>query len=245
VCGNPGGGKTVSVDAVLKNVVLSKCHDKVVPKTALDTLGFRVIKLLGVDYSNSSDVYAAIAQQIGLLTTKTSSVDVKQLVMDYFRRQPHQVDFDSKEVPSPLSSDQVGQRKRRRGEDEKVPMTVLVMDEMDLCVRDAIKNLFMLATIEPISPDNSPNYSKGSTKSEEESERRNYSSLIFIGIGNEINYPTVLNLPHHALPSMQIVFSVYNNDTMLEIIHHHTANLLDGVSAALLISRILQYKNGK
>eukprot|EP00597_Dinobryon_sp_UTEXLB2267_P002651 CAMPEP_0170068240 /NCGR_PEP_ID=MMETSP0019_2-20121128/7281_1 /TAXON_ID=98059 /ORGANISM="Dinobryon sp., Strain UTEXLB2267" /LENGTH=213 /DNA_ID=CAMNT_0010275819 /DNA_START=11 /DNA_END=652 /DNA_ORIENTATION=- len=30
----------------------------------------------------------------------------------------------------------------------------------------------------------------------------------------------------------------------MAILNHHTANLLDGVSASLLISRILQYKNG-
>ena len=102
-----------------------------------------------------------------------------------------------------------------------------------MCKKEVVRDLFELT-------------SRSGIDGHDEGKMITYSSLIFVGIGNEINFPRSLGLSVACAANVnQIVFGVYDNDTMMAILNHHSADLLQQSAAFFLISRVLQYKNGK
>ena len=248
MCGNPGTGKTITANSVLHNLrslAASSSSDFVAVSD--EAAGFRVIKLVGTAFASSAQVYREIAGHLGVLKASDSDEEAKQAVIEHFRQQPRNVRFESGTGSSPASasgSDRSSsarsatrtakKRKHLIADDgSTVPMTVLLVDEVDMCKKEVVRDLFELT-------------SRSGIDGHDEGKMITYSSLIFVGIGNEINFPRSLGLSVACAANVnQIVFGVYDNDTMMAILNHHSADLLQQSAAFFLISRVLQYRNGK
>ena len=129
----------------------------------------------------------------------------------------------------------------------EVLMTVLLLDEIDLCKKEAMKDLLLLNSSASASF-HSDQRSEQSAKQNQAVEASNHleysSSLILVGIGNVINWHETFQLPHYCNVK-KIIFRTYDNETMMAIVNHHTKNLMFSSSAAMLIVRILNYRNGE
>lgn len=235
--------------------------------------GFRVLTLVGTTFATSADVFREIAKLLGKLRHGDSDEIAKRIVVDHFRTQARRVSFlNCSHVSSPTSqgsgdeaSVSVGSKKKRSSADAegKVLMTILLLDEIDLCKKEAMRELLLLTNStsssfpsEQLSDgDGDDERSEKSSKNNRDDEassyresngqkRARYSSLILVGIGNVINWHESLQLPHYCIVK-KIIFRVYNNDAMMAIVNHYTKNLLHASAAGMLIARILNYKNGE
>ena len=229
------------------------------------------MKLVGTTFTSSAEVFREIARLLGKLRHGDSDETAKRTVVDHFRTQARKVNFDScNHGSSPVSqgsgdeaSVSIGSKKKRSPSDAggKVLMTVLLLDEIDLCKKEAMKDLLLLTSStsasfpsEQVSDGDDERSEKSSKKNRDDEAsshrekngqiRARYSSLILIGIGNVINWHETFQLPHYCIVK-KIIFRVYNNETMMAIVNHHTRNLLHASSAAMLIARILNYRNGE
>ena len=222
------------------------------------------MKLVGTTFTSSAEVFREIARLLGKLRHGDSDELAKRTVVEHFKTQARRVHFDNcSHDSSPASrgsgGDDILSDGSKKKLDDKVLMTVLLLDEIDLCKKEAMKELFLLTSStssseQPSEGDDDDERSSKSAKKnrdDDSSSRRSYiqnraqhSSLILVGIGNLINWPESLQLPHYCI-AKKLIFRVYNNEAMMAIVNHHTRNLLHASAAAMLIARVMNYRNGE
>ena len=266
LCGNPGTGKTITATSVIQSLSSSSVHEShgTSSRTEDERRGFKVMKLVGTTFTSSAEVFREIARLLGKLRHGDSDELAKRTVVEHFKTQARRVHFDNcSHDSSPASrgsgGDDILSDGSKKKLEDKVLMTVLLLDEIDLCKKEAMKELFLLTSStssseQPSDGDDDDERSSKSAKKnrdDDSSSRRSYiqnraqhSSLILVGIGNLINWPESLQLPHYCI-AKKLIFRVYNNEAMMAIVNHHTRNLLHASAAAMVIARVMNYRNGE
>ena len=213
------------------------------------------MKLVGTTFTSSAEVFREIARLLGKLRHGDSDELAKRTVVEvHFDNCSH----DSSPASRGSGGDDILSDGSKKKLEDKVLMTVLLLDEIDLCKKEAMKELFLLTSStssseQPSEGDDDERSSKSAKKNRDDdsSSRRSYiqnraqhSSLILVGIGNLINWPESLQLPHYCI-AKKLIFRVYNNEAMMAIVNHHTRNLLHASAAAMVIARVMNYRNGE
>ena len=258
MCGSPGTGKSVTANSVIQSLSTSATQDLSGTSSSSSShedehRGFKVLKLVGSTFTSSAEVFREIARLLGKLRPGDSDEVAKQTVVNHFRTQGRRVHFDNPESQQGSGNEasaSTGSEKKMPPLDAKgeVLMTVLLLDVIDLCKKEAMKDLLLLnssASASFHSDQRSEQSAKQNHQAVEASNHLEYSSsLILVGIGNVINWHETFQLPHYC-NGKKIIFRTYNNETMMAIVNHHTSNLMHASSATMLIARILNYRNSE
>ena len=116
---------------------------------------------------------------------------------------------------------------------KSVPMTVLVLDEIDMGPNDGVAELVAL--------------SRGRRGSFDEAldgeEEEWHSSLVLLGIGNDILYSD--RMPVDSEFNKKLVFSVYTSAALTAIITKKCPYVFDKMATIIVVAKIVNMKNGK
>jgi hypothetical protein len=188
VAGLPGLGKTAAVSKVLQEIVLMK-------RGAGEEESFRLSQVLGASVDRTQ-LFIEIATKYGLLLPESSKAsDSERLVLETIRSKSGNLSFS----------------KNKKQKMKKV-MNILVIDEIDMAPKEAMKILFDVSN----SPD---------------------SSLILIGIGNNTALETKLSLSSE--PSFVTVFKTYTDHDISSIIKNRTFKLFEDTAIDMISKKVV------
>jgi hypothetical protein len=165
VCGSPGVGKTLTVLTALKELACrydqqvnlnrsiranhSPSNSSSYARRSTEMLGFNVVILNGADLTIAHTAFVLIAEEMNLFNDTAHRSDSMHLIFEHFRRGGAALDFSA-------IGDSCSSNKKNC-----TPMTVLVIDELDLVHKDVLAHLMRCSCMAP-------------------------SSLVLLGIGNNI-----------------------------------------------------------
>lgn len=209
VCGSSGLGKTLTVRTVIRKFMVSSPTESRPARYAITRgkaeVEFKVVRAQGTGEWRQF-IYKDFARDLSIIRddgTGRNVDEIKENVLSRFRGSP-----------------QKGHNPRNSSSNSSVPMTVLIIDEIDRAPTEIIKELFFAA-----SP---------STAS---------STLIVIGIANSINYPDELGLPNTAMPKV-ILFTTYKEEDLYYIAQERCGPLLIPQSSLTFIVKRICSRNG-
>lgn len=186
-------------------------------------------------------MFLYLADELGLLRGRLST-EAKALVVKHFRTAPIRVDLSSQENKgiddidndstvgdgSSAVGPSMGAKRGRGGRGSlAVPMTVLVLDEVDMAPPDLVRELLALSSSNP--------HSAGEDQQ---------SSLIMLGIGNDILFSEKVEKNYEDSFTKKVVFSVYTADALKSIIDSRGMGLFDKFTKQMVVTKILHLKNG-
>jgi len=191
-----------------------------------------VVCLNGAHLRKKRDAYVTLLEQLRIPVD--SRTDVAQCVADYFSCQGQGVALTlpaelgvgvqdrqggSSADSSPSQADFKGRSKKRRA------MTVLVVDEIDMADEAFVAHLMALSS--------------------SDSDSDNRSSLVLLGLGNNITLLSSMRDRHPgvSLPE-QLVFRHYDLASLQAIVQAATADLFDGNSRKMLASKVMKSFKG-
>ena len=187
---------------------------------------FNIIRLQGTTL-DSGETYVNIATELGLLEGGKPRSEARALVLKRFRS--------------------AVQPRRKTG--KSIPLTILVIDEIDKAPKPEMRELLAIAGHDGTNEDqldgdaDGHGDGDGSESSGSSSSRGNGSSLIVIGLANSIRFPDDLDLPYNARPAM-VLFECYDSSSVQEIILARGYGLFHPMSANL-VSKKVAGKSGK
>ena len=202
ICGSPGLGKTATVMEVIKDIKSEKGQK------------FDVIGLLGTAYSDSNSLFTQIVKELNLSNNVKDKTDPKNILGKHFRSRPNVLNDES------VGSHKVG-----------VNMTVVVIDEIDLCKKEILNELFGWAST--------------ATSGCQSPSEEIFSSLVVVGIGNNVNLSNDSAFSHFIRKvTTKVVFTNYSSDQLQEILRCRTGDLFDKSSSIMLVGKVLSLRNG-
>lgn len=225
LCGSPGVGKTSTVLCITEHMLSAQAEilssevtgesTKSRPPRRLTRLeeaaqkcDFKVVNINGM---HGDLDYRQIGCAIGIFNA-TKCPSLKTCKSEVFHR-------FKKQVPP-----------HKRG-GKRTCMTVLIIDEMDKVNKGELAELLTIAGTNCGGEEGF--YSEFSEGSE-----TNSSSLIVIGISNNISFPSLnLKMNRNALPR-HFVFESYNVDKLQRIIFHRSCGLFDTLGVQLIARKV-------
>jgi Cdc6-like AAA superfamily ATPase len=204
ICGSPGGGKTLLVNQVLRNLKpdlvdldmeedgydndISTKQIYVLRSPIEKNIPFQIIQMTGTSILSANQFYSKLHAELegddSTNTSTTSTAKSNEMKSKVFQKFSNSQGKQSPKTPS--------------------SMIILVIDEIDRAPLDLIAELFTAAAA-------------------------NYSTLILVGIANDINFPEerLRGLPQTARPEPIIVFETYSIDQLKDILRRRLHNLAD------------------
>jgi Cdc6-like AAA superfamily ATPase len=203
-------------------------------------LPYRVICLNGAHLREKQDAYALLAEQLRIPVDRET--DLVQSVADYFLSEGQRVSLrlpggseSGGDVQDGLSQGRSAdssptqadfKSRTGRGARQKAstrPMSVLFIDEIDLANSEIVAHLLQLSSFS--------------------SNRTGSSSLVLLGLGNNITF--LNSMRDRGAPSPeQVVFRHYDLSSLQEIVQANTADLFDSNSRKMLASKIMKAHKG-
>lgn len=187
ICGFSGLGKSMVVGRIVKE--LAKFIENGVSYTPTYLLNdniedkFQIVRLLGTTFSNSLELYFEIARQLGICSNEDSESEaIKLKVINRFKNNS-----------------------------KKIPMTLLIIDEIDRLHANITRELLLVSS----STDNS-------------------SSLILVGIANIANFTDNLGVCNVK----KIVFQTYNHSHLSDILKQRMFGLINTKCADFVARKI-------
>jgi Cdc6-like AAA superfamily ATPase len=147
----------------------------------------------------SDSMWKVIAEQLGLLSS--NNAEAKQTLLARFR--------------SPVTNVSSGQKSRRI-----VPLTVLLVDEIDRAPKEEIRELMT------ISGSKDAPSSNASLCFSPSGSFVNNSSLLLVSIANSMTFPIDMGLPSSSRP-VTISFQPYDNNGIASILQQRTQGLFE------------------
>jgi Cdc6-like AAA superfamily ATPase len=194
-------------------------------------------------------MYQQIAERLKLPAAKGSNDEARVAVLDRFQTSVH--------------------AKLRGKNKQPLPMTILVIDEIDLAPRQTVREIMNLAEMgrEEITSsgtiihNGSNSYIDGgsvcidgvmmplwhcsSSSSSSSSQPRPTlpSSVIVIGMANSISFPEDCGVSFFATPEM-ILFETYSKEQLIDIVLSRTLGMFDD-QAMMLVAALVSRKGGR
>lgn len=236
VCGSPGSGKTITVKRVVVSLMQYRNENKtggillenndcsllqptgspnLTSNNILDTptaeIGLPPFKVIQFNANgvNKSSLYEKLADGLGIYDELKKNKKLGKMKSAV-------IDYFRKSAQTKKGS-------------KAHEMTLLVIDEIDLGPKEEIRELLILARKQELVDSEDGRVVR----------QQNSSSLIMIGLANNIGYPAGMGLPAYSSPII-FVFKPYTQELMKEILISRTFSLFSDVGLTYLSKKLVK-----
>jgi Cdc6-like AAA superfamily ATPase len=224
ICGSPGFGKTLCVSSVLTDLYEAEeqRRAKYAPDSEEASPKFMIVRIQGTGVHNST-IYGEIASRLDMPEATRPEKEARIAVLKR------------------LSTSVQLYRNRSRTRNATLPITILVIDEIDRAPRAAVKELLELArlgnaALQDGSIVTSDDYHEENLRrfcNDEPDMGGHYactdieaSSLIVVGMANSIRFPDESGIRLEAMPRM-ILFEAYTCEQLKDIVRARSNGVFD------------------